>query len=115
MASISTELTTIAEAVYGRQIRSAIHDAIEKVNTELTNTTSSESSLAGQLASEVTRLDGSIASTKTELEGEIATESTRLEGAISEVETELTALVNSKTLYGTYDGDGGLTLAYGTT
>lgn len=115
MASISTELTTIAESVYGSQIRGAIHDAIQKVNTELTSTTSSESSLADTLESEVTRLEGAISDAKTEVEGDLATESTRLEGAISGVETELTALVNSKTLYGTYDGDGGLTLAYGTT
>lgn len=38
MANIDTELQTISEAIYGRDMRSAIHDAIEKVNIESTST-----------------------------------------------------------------------------
>lgn len=102
MASITTELTTIAESVYGRQIRGAIHDAIQKVNNELTSTTSSESSLSDTLESEVTRLEGAISDAKTEVEGDLAdvrtellgdisAEGTRLEGVISGVETDLSA------------------------
>lgn len=34
MANIDTELSTIATAVYGSEMRAAIHDAIEKVNNE---------------------------------------------------------------------------------
>ena len=35
MANIDTELQTISEAIYGRDMRSAIHDAIEKVNDDI--------------------------------------------------------------------------------
>lgn len=35
MANINTELQTIATAVYGSEMRAAIHDAIEKVNGEI--------------------------------------------------------------------------------
>ena len=35
--NISTELTAIMEAVYGEQVRRSIHDALEKMNTQLSN------------------------------------------------------------------------------
>lgn len=98
MASISTELTTIAEAVYGRQIRSAIHDAIQKVNTELTTTTAAQSSTASSLSSEVTRLEGVMASDKTELEGDIASAKRELEGDISTEGTRLEGVIASNKL-----------------
>lgn len=36
MANIDAELTTIAESIYGSEMRMAIHDAIEKVNNDIT-------------------------------------------------------------------------------
>lgn len=38
MANISSELNKIANSVYGREMRSAIHDSIQKVNTQLDGT-----------------------------------------------------------------------------
>lgn len=35
MADITTELTTIATDIYGRNVKAAIHDALEKINTEM--------------------------------------------------------------------------------
>ena len=35
MANIDTELTTISEAIYGRDMRGALHDAIQKVNNDV--------------------------------------------------------------------------------
>lgn len=35
MANIEKELATIAYAIYGEQVRGSIHDAIEKINTEV--------------------------------------------------------------------------------
>lgn len=39
MANIDNELQTIATAVYGSEMRSAIHDAIEKVNDDIPSPT----------------------------------------------------------------------------
>lgn len=91
MASITTELTQIAESVYGRQIRGAIHDALQKVNTELESTSASESSTEAEVASEVTRLEGEIASEATRLEGVISSTESSLQTSISGVNTTATA------------------------
>lgn len=51
MANIDTELSTIATAVYGSEMRAAIHDAIEKVNDESSNTASTVSGLSDSIKS----------------------------------------------------------------
>lgn len=38
MADITTELSQIASTVYGKDMRTAIHDAIEKVNNDISGT-----------------------------------------------------------------------------
>jgi hypothetical protein len=50
MANIDTELQTIATAIYGRDMRSAIHDAIEKVNTESGNNKDTITSITDDVA-----------------------------------------------------------------
>lgn len=37
MANIANELQTISEKRYGEEVRGAIHDSIEKINTESSN------------------------------------------------------------------------------
>lgn len=49
MADITTELQTIAEAVYGSDMRQAIHDAIYKTNNESGNNNSSITTLSSDL------------------------------------------------------------------
>lgn len=41
MADISTELANIMSAIYGEEVRGSIHDAIEKMNTQLNSAASS--------------------------------------------------------------------------
>jgi hypothetical protein len=49
MADITNELQTIATAVYGSEMRSAIHDAIEKVNNDTTAPTISAGTYEGNI------------------------------------------------------------------
>lgn len=49
MADIANELQTIATAVYGSEMRSAIHDAIEKVNDDATAPTISAGTYEGSI------------------------------------------------------------------
>lgn len=49
MADIANELQTIATAVYGSEMRSAIHDAIEKVNEDATAPTISAGTYEGSI------------------------------------------------------------------
>ena len=50
MANIDTELQTIATAIYGKDMRSAIHDAIQKVNTESGNNNNAITSITDDVA-----------------------------------------------------------------
>jgi hypothetical protein len=49
MADITNELQTIATAVYGSEMRTAIHDAIEKVNNDTTAPTISAGTYEGNI------------------------------------------------------------------
>jgi hypothetical protein len=51
MANIDTELSTIATAIYGKDMRTAIHDAIEKVNDESSATASTVAGLSDSIES----------------------------------------------------------------
>ena len=57
MADITNELQTIATAVYGSEMRTAIHDAIEKVNNDATAPTISAGTYEGSICN-VTYLFG---------------------------------------------------------
>ena len=68
MADITTELQTIAEAVYGSDMRQAIHDAIYKTNNESGSNNSSITTISSDLnAAEttITALTNNIDITKT--------------------------------------------------
>lgn len=51
MANIDAELSTIATAIYGKDMRTAIHDAIEKVNDESSTTASTVAGLSDSIES----------------------------------------------------------------
>lgn len=72
MANIDTELQTIATAIYGRDMRSAIHDAIETVNDESSTTVSAVTGLSDAIDSveaDISSIEGDIST----IEDEIAT------------------------------------------
>src|SRR5690606_29035076 len=51
MADIEKELNDIKNAVYGREVRGAIHDGIKKINEEVENTTDRQDSVEAQFQS----------------------------------------------------------------
>lgn len=64
MANIDTELQTIATAIYGRDMRGAIHDAIEKVNDESSTTVTTVSDLSdaiGGIETDISAIEDEIA------------------------------------------------------
>lgn len=76
MASIDTELQTIEEAVYGSDMRQAIHDAIYKVNNE-----------SGDNNNAITSLSNDVDA---------------VEASVGDVETAITALTNNIDITKTY-------------
>ena len=72
MANIDTELQTIATAIYGRDMRSAIHDAIDAVNDESSETVTTVTGLRdaiGSVEADISAIEGDIST----IEDEIAT------------------------------------------
>ena len=60
MANITTELNQIANSVYGKDMRSAIHDSIEKVNNDLEKTVVPLSFAEYDALSSAEKLNGSL-------------------------------------------------------
>lgn len=86
MANVKTHLNKILSAIYGKEVRSAIHDSIDAINTQVETTTSAETT---RVNAEKNRLTAENERVKTETE-RIKAENTRVAQEKTRIEQEKT-------------------------
>lgn len=72
MANVKTYLSNILSAVYGKDVRSAIHDSIEAINTQVETITASENSRVSAEKTRISQENARIAAEKTRVSQESA-------------------------------------------
>lgn len=99
MANVKTHLNKILSAIYGKEVRSAIHDSIDAINTQVETTTSAENT---RVTAEKNRATAESERAKAEIERakaentRVSQENTRKSEETKRAEAEITR-VNAET------------------